>query len=66
MKHETRYRSTKKGKNRFKKFRVAPYLEILLGLGLLAALGWAVYTYGIPFFKGLSTHAYSCEKPASV
>ena len=64
MKHETRYRSTKKGKNRFKKFRVAPYLEILLGLGLLAALGWAVYTYGIPFFKGLSTHAYSCEKPA--
>jgi len=64
MKHETRYRSTKKGKNRFKKFRIAPYLEILLGLGLLAALGWAVWTYAIPFFNGLSHHAYSCEKPA--
>ena len=63
MKHEKRYRSTEKLKNRFKKFRIAPYLEILLGLGLLAALGWAVWTWGIPFFKGLASHAYSCSEP---
>ena len=65
MKHEKRYRSTGKVANRFSRFRIAPYLEILLGLGLLAALGWAVWTYGIPFFKGLSSHAYSCHEPAA-
>ena len=63
MKHEKRYRSTEKVTNRLRKFRIAPYLEILLGLGLLAALGWAVWTYGIPFFRNVSEHAYSCEKP---
>jgi outer membrane protein assembly factor BamB len=63
MKHEKRYRSTEKVKNRFKKFRIAPYLEILLGLGLLAAFGWAAWTYGVPFMKGLATHAYSCKEP---
>ncbi len=63
MKHEKRYRSTEKLKNRFKRFRITPYLEILLGLGLLAALGWAVWTYGVPFLKGLYTHAYSCKEP---
>ena len=62
MKHEKRYRSTEKLKNRFKKFRIAPYLEILLGLGLLAALVWAAWTYGVPFFKNVYTHAYSCAK----
>ena len=62
MKHEKRYRNTGKVTNRFKKFRIAPYLEILLGLGLLAALGWAVYTYAVPFFGNLYTHAYSCAK----
>ena len=63
MKHEKRYRSTEKLKNRFKRFRITPYLEILLGLGLLAALGWAIWTYGVPVLKGLYTHAYSCSKP---
>ena len=63
MKHEKRYRSTEKLKNRFKRFRITPYLEILLGLGLLAALGWAMWTYGVPFLKGLQTHAYSCSEP---
>ncbi len=63
MKHEKRYRSTEKLKNRFKRFRIAPYLEILLGLGLLAALGWAMWTYGVPVLKGLYTHAYSCKEP---
>lgn len=63
MKHEKRYRSTEKLKNRFKRFRIAPYLEILLGLGLLAALGWAIWTWGVPFFSGLASHAYSCREP---
>ena len=65
MKHEKRYRNTGKTANRFKKFRIAPYLEILLGLGLLAALVWAAWTYGVPFFKNLYTHAYSCAKEAA-
>ena len=65
MKHEKRYRSTGKAASRFSRFRIAPYLEILLGLGLLAALGWAVWTYGVPFFRGLSSHAYSCHEPAT-
>ena len=65
MKHEKRYRNTGKAANRFRKFRIAPYLEILLGLGLLAALCWAVWTYGIPFFKNLYTHGYSCAKEVS-
>jgi hypothetical protein len=63
MKHEKRYRSTEKIKNRFKRFRLAPYLEILLGLALLAALAWAAWTYVVPFFKGLASHAYSCAEP---
>ena len=63
MKHEKRYRSTERIKNRFKKFRIAPYLEILLGLGLLAALVWAIRIWGVPFFHGLRTHAYSCSEP---
>ena len=63
MKHEKRYQSTGKVTNRLKRFRIAPYLEILLGLGLLAALGWAIYRYGVPFLKDLQTHAYSCAKP---
>ena len=63
MKHEKRYRSTEKLKNRFKRFRFAPYLEILLGLGLLAALVWAIRVWGVPFFHGLRTHAYSCSEP---
>lgn len=63
MKHEKRYRSTEKVKNRFKKFRIAPYLEILLGLGLLAALCWAVWNWGVPFLKGVAGHAYSCSEP---
>ena len=63
MKHEKRYRSTEKVKIRFKRFRIAPYLEILLGLGLLAALGFAIWRYGVPFFTGLAHHAYSCSEP---
>lgn len=63
MKHEKRYKSTGKVPNRLKKFRIAPYLEILLGLGLLAALGWAVWTYGVPFLRNVSAHAYSCKAP---
>ena len=63
MKHEKRYRSTGKVTNRLKRFRIAPYLEILLGIGLLVALGWAVWTYVVPFFRSLSVHAYSCAQP---
>ena len=63
MKHEKRYHSTEKVKIRFKRFRIAPYLEILLGLGLLAALGFAIWRYGVPFFTGLAHHAYSCSEP---
>ena len=63
MKHEKRYRSTGKVTNRLKRFKIAPYLEILLGLGLLVALGWAIYTYAVPFFRNVSEHAYSCAKP---
>ena len=62
MKHEKRYRSTGKVTNRLKRFKIAPYLEILLGLGLLVALGWAIYTYGVPFLKNLYAHTYSCAK----
>ena len=62
MKHEKRYRSTGKVANRLKRFKIAPYLEILLGLGLLVALGWAIYTYGVPFLKNLYAHTYSCAK----
>ena len=64
MKHEKRYRSTGKFGKRLSRFRALPYLEILLGLGLLAALGFAVWKYGVPFFKNLANHAYSCERSA--
>ena len=62
MKHEKRYRSTGKIGQRLKRFRIMPWLELLLALGFLAALGWAVWKYAIPFFEGLGNHAYSCQK----
>ena len=62
MKHEKRYRSTGKIGKRLTRFRIVPYLEILLVLGFLAALGWATWTYGIPYLKGLSEQVLACRK----
>lgn len=61
MKHEKRYRSTTKLGKHLTRFRIMPYLELLLAIGFLAALGWAFYTYAIPFFNNLGNHAYSCR-----
>ena len=67
MKHEKRYRSTGKIGKRLTRFRIVPWLELLLALGFVAALGWAFWKFAIPFFKGLEAHAYSCrrEPPAT-
>lgn len=62
MKHEKRYRSTGKVGKHLTRFRIVPWLELLLALGFLAALGWAFWKFAIPFFKGLGDHAYSCRK----
>ena len=62
MKHEKRYRSTGKIGKRLTRFRIVPWLELLLALGFLAALGWAFWKYAIPFFENLGNHAYSCQK----
>ena len=39
-----------------------PWLELLLALGFVAALGWAFWRFAIPFFENLGNHAYSCQK----
>ncbi len=44
------------------RFRVLPWLELLLVLGFFAALGWAVWKYVVPFYKNLGNGAYSCQK----
>ncbi len=62
MKHEKRYRSTGKIGKHLTRFRVMPWIELLLVLGFLAALGWAFWRFAIPFFEGLGNHAYSCRK----
>ena len=62
MKHEKRYRYTGKIGKRLTRFRIMPWLELLLALGFLAALIWAFRTYAIPFFQGIEAHAYSCRK----
>ena len=62
MKHEKRYRSTGKVGQRLKRFRIMPWLELLLALGVLFALGWAFWKFAIPFLEGLGNHAYSCQK----
>ena len=62
MKHEKRYRSTTKLGKHLMRFRVLPWIELLLVLGFLAALGWAAWKYAIPFFNDLGNHAYSCQK----
>ncbi len=62
MKREKRYRSTGKIGKRLSRFRILPWLELLLVIGFFAALGWAVWKYVIPFFHGLETHAYSCQR----
>lgn len=64
MKHEKRYRSTEKAHKRVSRFRIVPWLQLLLVLGFLAALGYLAWKYAIPFFKGLDAHAYSCSKEA--
>ena len=62
MKHEKRYRSTGKVGKYLTRFRIMPWIELLLVLGFLAALGWAIWKFAIPFFEGLGNHAYSCQK----
>ena len=62
MKHEKRYRSTGKAGKYLTRFRIIPWLELLLVLGFLAALGWAIWKYAVPFFVNLGNHAYSCQK----
>lgn len=65
MKREKRYRSTEKAGKSLKRFRIMPYLEILLVIGFVAAFGWAMWTYGIPFLKGLSEQFIACQRPAA-
>ena len=62
MKHEKRYRSTTKLGKHLMRFRILPWIELLLVLGFLVALGWAAWKYAIPFFNDLGNHAYSCQK----
>ena len=62
MKHEKRYRSTGKIGKYLTRFRIMPWIELLLVLGFLAALGWAFWKYAIPFFNNLGNGAYSCRK----
>ena len=62
MKHEKRYRSTGKIGKYLTRFRIMPWLELLLVLGVFAALGWAIWKFVIPFFNDLGNHAYSCQK----
>ena len=62
MKHEKRYRSTTKLGKHLMRFRVLPWLELLLVLGFFAALGWAVWKFAVPFYKNLGNGAYSCQK----
>lgn len=64
MKHEKRYRSTTKFGKHLMRFRILPWIELLLVLGFFAALGWAIYTYAIPFFKDLGNGVYTCQKEA--
>lgn len=64
MKREKRYRSTGKVGTHLNRFRILPWIELLLVLGFLAALGWAFWKYAIPFFNDLGNHAYSCQKAA--
>lgn len=64
MRHVKRDRPAGKIRNRLRKYRIVPWLELLLVLALLAALGWAVWTYAIPFLKGLSDRYLSCRRDA--
>ena len=62
MKHEKRYRSTGKIGKYLTRFRIMPWIELLLVLGVLAALGWAFWKFALPFFENVGNHAYSCQK----
>lgn len=62
MKHEKRYRSTGKVGKYLTRFRIMPWIELLLVLGFLVALGWAIWKFAIPFFNNLGNHVYSCQK----
>lgn len=62
MKHEKRYRSADKTHKRLSRFRILPWLQLLLALGFLAALGFLIWKFVVPFYKGLDSHAYSCQK----
>ena len=64
MKHEKRYRSADKTHKRLARFRIMPWLKLLLVLGFLAALGFLVWKFVIPFYRGLDSHAYSCSRQA--
>ena len=52
MKHEKRYRSTGKAGEYLTRFRIMPWIELLLALGFVAALVWAFWTYALPFLRG--------------
>ena len=62
MKRDKRYRSTGKIGKSLKRFRIVPWLELLLALGFVAALGWAMWTYGIPYLKSLSERYVACQR----
>ena len=64
MKHEKRYRSTGKIGKRLSRFRIVPWLELLLALGFLAALGWAVWKFVVPKMMELSDRFISCRREA--
>ena len=64
MKHEKRYRSTSKIGKHLMRFKILPWLELLLVLGVFAALGFLIWKYARPFYENLGNHAYSCQKDA--
>lgn len=53
MKHERRYRSTGGGGG-LNRLRIAPYLQILLGLAILAAVIWFLYAVVYPVSRNLA------------
>lgn len=64
MKREKRYRTAGKIGQRLKRFRIVPWIELLLALGFLAALGWATWKYAVPKMMELSDRFISCQREA--
>jgi outer membrane protein assembly factor BamB len=64
MKHEKQYRSTGKIGKRLKRFRIVPWLELLLALGFLAALIFLLVKYAVPKMRELSERFVSCQQDA--